>query len=131
CGFAPHDLGDVVETARLFLLMDVLEHVPDDFELFSELLAAANPGSYFLVTVPAHLALWSPHDVAFGHYRRYDQERLEAVWKGLPVTVRLCSYYNSRLYPVVRSVRAVNRLLGRSSGAVGTDFKLPSPAVNQ
>jgi SAM-dependent methyltransferase len=131
CGQAPGDLGDVVEAARLYLLMDVLEHVPDDFELLSELLAAAEPGSYFLITVPAHLALWSPHDEAFGHYRRYDSQRLMAVWQGLPVSVKLCSYYNARLYPLVRSIRAVNRLLRRSSGAAGTDFNLPVPAVNQ
>jgi SAM-dependent methyltransferase len=131
CGQAPDDLGDVAESARLFLLMDVLEHVSDDFELLSTLLAAATPGSNFLITVPAHLALWSPHDEAFGHYRRYDLQRLAAVWRGLPVSVRLCSYYNARLYPAVRAVRAVNRLLRRSSGADGTDFNLPAPAVNQ
>ena len=33
--------------------MDVLEHVADDFGMFAELVAAANPGSHFLVTVPA------------------------------------------------------------------------------
>ncbi len=41
CGQAPDDLGEIVEDARLFLLMDVMEHVPDDFELLSQLLAAA------------------------------------------------------------------------------------------
>jgi hypothetical protein len=47
------------------------------------------------------------------------------------VTVRLCSYYNARLYPIVRGVRGMNRLLGRSSGAAGTDFNVPRPAVNR
>jgi SAM-dependent methyltransferase len=131
CGLAPQDLGDIVDTARLYLLTDVLEHVSDDFELLSHLLAAAEPNSYFLITVPAHLSLWSPHDVAFGHYRRYDRQRLEAVWDGLPVSVKLCSYYNARLYPVVRAVRAANRLLGRASGAAGTDFRIPATPVNR
>ncbi len=130
CGMAPDDLGEIVEAARVFLLMDVLEHVSDDFELLSSLLAAASPGSQFLITVPAHVALWSPHDEAFGHYRRYDRARLEAVWKGLPVSVKLCSYYNARLYPAVRSVRAINRWLRRSSGAEGTDFQLPAAPIN-
>lgn len=130
CGLAPDDLGDAVHEAGIFLVMDVLEHVPDDFELLSSLLAAAKPGARFLITVPAHAGLWSPHDVAFGHYRRYDRERLLSVWSGLPVNVKLCSYYNSRLYPVVRGVRAMNRLLGRSSGASGTDFNLPAAPIN-
>jgi hypothetical protein len=95
------------------------------------LLAAATPGTHFLITVPAHLSLWSPHDVAFGHYRRYDRERLMSVWAGLPVNVKLCSYYNARLYPAVRGVRTMNRLLGRSSGASGTDFNLPAAPINE
>lgn len=130
CGRAPADLGDAAATADLFLLMDVLEHVPDDFLLFSELLAAARPGAQFLVTVPADMALWSPHDEAFGHYRRYDRTRLSAIWKGLPVRVRLLSHFNSRLYPLVRMIRYRNRQRHSTAGAAGTDFNMPSRSVN-
>jgi SAM-dependent methyltransferase len=130
-GYAPRDLGELASQTDLFLLMDVLEHVPDDFALFSELLDAARPGSYFLVTVPANAALWSEHDVSFGHYRRYTAERLASVWQGLPVRCLLHSYYNTRLYPVVRAIRGFNRLRGHSGGAAGTDFSLPRPAINQ
>ena len=56
-GRAPDDLGDLARQARLFTMMDVLEHVDDDRALFAELLAAATPGSYFLLTVPADMAL--------------------------------------------------------------------------
>jgi SAM-dependent methyltransferase len=130
-GYAPHDLGERADQADLFLLMDVLEHVPDDFTLFSELLEASRPGSYFLVTVPANAALWSEHDESFGHYRRYDAERLAKVWEGLPVHCLLHSYYNTRLYPIVRAIRCFNRLRGHSGGAAGTDFSLPRPSINQ
>ncbi len=130
CGFAPADLGDVASQARAFLLMDVLEHVPDDFSLLSELLAAASPGAYFLVTVPADLRLWSEHDQSFGHYRRYDRRRFESVWQGLPVSTLLVSHFNARLYPLVRMVRAASRRRGHTSGLAGTDFKIPMAPVN-
>src|SRR6185295_20126636 len=65
CGRAPDELGDVLEQTRLVLLMDVLEHVPDDFELLSSLMAAAPVGTNFLITVPADLSLWSEHDESF------------------------------------------------------------------
>ncbi len=130
CGQAPRDLQGAGLAADLFLLMDVLEHVPDDFLLFSELLAAARPGAQFLMTVPADMALWSPHDEAFGHYRRYDRLRFTSIWKGLPVRVRLVSHFNSRLYPLVRLVRQRNRRRQCSAGAVGTDFAMPSAPVN-
>jgi hypothetical protein len=129
-GRAPQDLGELAAQARLFLLTDVLEHVPDDYAMLSELLAAASPGSYFLVTVPADESLWSEHDESFGHYRRYDPARLEGVWAGLPVTTLLLSYFNSRLLPMVRLVRAWNRRRGRAAGQAGTDFWLPSRPIN-
>ena len=84
-GFAPRDLGRINCAAKLFVLSDVLEHVRDDFLLFSQLLQSAAPGAHFLVTVPANLSLWGLHDVRHGHYRRYDKERLRGLWSGLPV----------------------------------------------
>jgi 2-polyprenyl-3-methyl-5-hydroxy-6-metoxy-1,4-benzoquinol methylase len=74
------------------LLLDVIEHVADDHAflggILSDLLA---PGGRVLVSVPAYQALFSRHDVALGHYRRYsprqgrallDAEGLERVVDG-------------------------------------------------
>jgi len=129
-GWAPRDLGEAAGQAQLFLLTDVLEHVADDYAMFSELLSAASPGSHFLLTVPADESLWSEHDESFGHYRRYDRTRLEGIWADLPVTTLLISYFNSRLLPVVRLVRAWNRRHGRAAGRAGTDFWLPNAPAN-
>jgi SAM-dependent methyltransferase len=131
CGTAPEDLGTTGATADLFLLMDVLEHVPDDFAMLSAILSRAAPGAQVLITVPAHEALWSEHDVSFGHYRRYELDRLARIWAGLPVTVRLLSYYNSRLYPVIKGARSLNRLRGQTSGRAGTDFDIPVRPINR
>jgi SAM-dependent methyltransferase len=130
-GFAPRDLHSIVDRTRLVLLTDVLEHVPDDFSLFSELLAATHPGTFFLVTVPADLSLWSEHDEAFGHYRRYDADRLQSIWQGLPVRPLFVSYFNTRLYPLVKAIRSWNRLRGKSLGEAGTDFNMPAAPVNR
>jgi SAM-dependent methyltransferase len=129
-GLAPDDLGDLARQARLILLMDVLEHVSDDFLFFSRLLAAAAPGCYFLLTVPADESLWSEHDESFGHYRRYDAGRLEKVWAGLPVKPLLLSYFNSRLLPLIRIVRVWNQRRHRAAGRAGTDFWMPNPLSN-
>jgi SAM-dependent methyltransferase len=130
-GFAPEALMDVLPQTKLVLLMDVLEHVPDDYRLLSELLAAMPAGSQLLVTVPAELALWSKHDESFGHYRRYDLARLERLWEGLPVTPLLASYYNTRLYPAIKAARWWNRRRGAAFGAADTDFKIPQGPVNR
>ena len=130
CGLAPDGFGPEEREADVMLAMDVMEHVPDDFLFASSLLGALKPGGHLLITVPADESLWSAHDEAFGHYRRYDRRRLERVWRDLPVTPVLVSHYMARLLPAVRAVRGLNRLRGRAAGAAGTDFTMPSTWVN-
>jgi SAM-dependent methyltransferase len=129
-GRVPDSVPDESAQASAYLLMDVAEHVPDDFLLISTLLAALRPGGHLLMTVPADETLWSEHDVSFGHFRRYDPSRLRQTWEGLPVTVRLVSYFNARLYPAVRTIRTLNRWAGRALGDQRTDFRLPVRPVN-
>lgn len=124
------DLSEVGGRVRIFLLMDVLEHVPDDSVFLSGLLKQLRPGDYLLLTVPADMGLWSPHDVSFGHYRRYDIRQLETLCSAQPVAIRLISYFNARLYPLVKTVRTLSRLRGRTWGSAGTDLKMPAWPLN-
>jgi len=130
CGQGPADLAEAMRNARLVLLMDVLEHVPDDFAFLSGLLAASAPGTDFLVTVPANPSCWSAHDESNGHYRRYDLTRFQRLWAGLPVTTRLLSHYNARLYTIATLVRSWSRWRGRATGRAGTDVSLPIRPLN-
>lgn len=130
-GVAPTDVADDVARASMILFMDVLEHVRDDVALFSSVLAGAPAGAHALVTVPAEPALWSEHDESFGHYRRYTAGRLAELWRGQPLTLRLLSPFNARLYPAVKLVRSLGRLRRRASGAGGTDLSLPPGPLNR
>ena len=131
CGTDLQDVGQVTPWAtKLYLLLDVLEHVADDVSLFSQLMTVMRSGDHVLLTVPADMRLWSPHDVSLGHYRRYDQRRLMRVWEGLPVTPRLVSCYNTYLYPLVRAMRSMTRISGRTWGRAGMDFRVSTRLVN-
>lgn len=129
-GYAPDDLLDSLRNASVVTLNDVLEHVRDDFLLFSRIFAELSPGAMCVVTVPADPALWSAHDVSFGHYRRYLRERFEMIWQDLPVKAHLVSHFNARLYPIIRTVRTLNNWRGATGGVAGTDFKIPPAPVN-
>ena len=61
---------------RLFLL-DVAEHVSEDERVFAEVRRVLAPGGLAVVHVPAHPRLWSPHDAAMHHVRRYTRRALE------------------------------------------------------
>jgi SAM-dependent methyltransferase len=131
CGTAPEVVLDCLPRIQLILLMDVLEHVADDLDLLSKLVLAATPGTYFLITVPADPKLWSGHDVAFGHYRRYEPDRLRRLWLDLPIRPVFISHFNSRLYPLVKLKRSISRRRGATGGLAGTDFRLPSRQINR
>ena len=96
-------------TFDLITCLDVLEHVPDDRGALAELRRVAKPGGWLLLTVPAYQTLWSLHDAANHHYRRYSRRglrlvALEAGWR----MVRMTSF-NSILLPVAAAVRLAQR----------------------
>lgn len=127
-------LDEVIEEvadADLLLLMDVLEHVPDDYWFLSSLTAALRPGAHVLVTVPADEQLWSAHDVANLHWRRYSPERLRRVFEGLPLDVRVLGPLNRHLYYPIRAARSLKRWLGSEVGQAESDVAPPSPVVNR
>lgn len=113
------------------LLLDLLEHVTDDHELLSRLVNLVKPGGHVLVTVPADATLWSRHDVSLGHYRRYDEQSLAKAWERLPVRCAFWSYFNSRLYPLIRRIRFRNHRTGRTWGQADTDLSLPPVPINR
>ncbi len=96
-------------TFDLITCMDVIEHTPDDRATLRELRRVARPGGWLIVTVPAYQALWSPHDVANHHYRRYVRGMLapaarEAGWEVLRMTS-----FNSLLLAPAAVVRLSQR----------------------
>lgn len=127
----PVEVAQELREADLVLLTDVLEHADGDHELLSGVVRRMTPGAHLLVTVPADPGLWSRHDEAHGHFRRYDASELARLWEGLPVELRLMAPLNRRLYPLVWVVRKVGRLLGRGAGPAGTDLSLPPAPLNR
>jgi SAM-dependent methyltransferase len=63
-------------TVGLVVAYDVLEHIPDDHQAASEIFRVLRPGGHLLVSVPCDMQLWSAHDIAVGHVRRYSREEI-------------------------------------------------------
>lgn len=131
CGRMPDDLQDIAADITLFTLLDVLEHVEDDRAFLSDLISLAPRGANILITVPALKSLWSPHDVANHHCRRYEKGELQATWSGLPVDCRMIGFFNARLYFIIKLVRLFAKLRNSAVGEGGSDFVVPSRPVNR
>ncbi|MDQ7782812.1 MAG: class I SAM-dependent methyltransferase [Desulfomonilaceae bacterium] len=130
CGSAQGDMEELGGLTDLLLLLDVLEHVAFDREFLVNLLNHVKPKGHILLTVPADMSLWSPHDVHHGHYRRYELSDLEELCSSLPASLIFISYFNTFLYPIVRIVRTVTRCRNREYGLAGTDLSLPPHFLN-
>ena len=91
------------------LALDVLEHLDDDLAAARELRRVLAPGGAAIVTVPAFESLWSAHDEALDHRRRYRLPQIERVLRDAGLRVEHGSYYNFFLFPVVAGARLAER----------------------
>lgn len=130
CGTFGKTLCPIFEKADIVLLLDVLEHIENDSQFLRNLIINMKQGAYLLMTVPSDMSLWSPQDEFLGHFRRYSFKELLAMFTELPVSIKLLSYYNSLLYPIVKAVRMVTNLRGRTWGKAGTDLSIPPWPIN-
>jgi SAM-dependent methyltransferase len=104
------------EAFDLITCLDVIEHVPDDVTALGELRRVARPGGWLLVTVPAYQALWSRHDEANHHYRRYSRSMLRGAARSAGWQVQRLSSFNSLLLAPAAAVRLAQRRMGARNG---------------
>jgi SAM-dependent methyltransferase len=88
---------------------DVLEHIEHDREAVAEIGRVLRPGGAAILSVPAHQWLFSEHDTALYHFRRYSKSALRNLLEATGLRVRRLSYWNAALFPAV----CVHRLLGK------------------
>jgi SAM-dependent methyltransferase len=115
------DLPLTTGTFDLVTAMDVLEHIDEDHLAAEEIVRVLRPGGRAFIAVPCDLDLWSAHDVALGHVRRYSRESLsDLVGKAGLVIDDLWSW-NVLLRPIAK---------WRRRNSTGCDLQELHPAVN-
>jgi SAM-dependent methyltransferase len=111
----------------LIALLDVLEHVPDDRGSLISIKERLKPGGTLLLTVPINPWMWSAHDVAHHHHRRYRKGEIRKLAEDAGYDIELLSPFNSLLFPPIAMVRLVGKLTGKDD----SDDAMPSPPVNK
>ncbi|HET9893462.1 MAG TPA: class I SAM-dependent methyltransferase [Streptosporangiaceae bacterium] len=105
----------------LVTAFDVLEHIDEDYQVAAEITRVLRPGGTALIAVPCDMALWSAHDDAVGHVRRYTRTELAGLVNRAGLVVEALWSWNVLLRPAV----AVRR-----KSAKGSDLEQVSPVVN-
>ncbi len=105
----------------LVTAFDILEHIEEDYLATAEITRVLRPGGTALIAVPADMTLWSAHDTAVGHVRRYTRGTLaDVIVKGGLVIEEMWSW-NVLLRPVASLRRKSSR---------GSDLGKVNPLLN-
>ena len=108
-------------TCGLVTAFDVLEHIDEDYRAAAEMTRVLQPGGSALIAVPCDMALWSAHDDAVGHIRRYSRPELASVIEKAGLTIERLWSWNVLLRPAVAL---------RRHSSEGSDLSELPPPVN-
>jgi SAM-dependent methyltransferase len=122
----PELTGVAEQSYDLVAILDVLEHVEDDRAALKAIARRLRPGGTILITVPQYPWMWSGHDVANHHFRRYTKASFRKAIEDSGLKLDLLQSFNSLLFPFA----VVNRMAARISGKAGSDFEPPPAPVN-
>jgi len=107
------------------IALDVLEHVVEDKKSVAEIARVLKPGGIFICTVPAHPWLYSYHDEALHHLRRYAASALRSV-----LSTDLKLEYLGWVHATILLPAMVLRLARNPKGVAESDIRPSIPAIN-
>jgi len=106
---------------------EVFEHLADDGAALAEVHRVLRSGGRLLLTVPAHPFLWSDHDRALDHHRRYTRRLLIRRLTEAGFAVDRLTYCFTLLFPPAAAIRLWERMARRVRGSNG----FPRPNVRE
>ena len=81
-------------------MLDVLEHLSDDHAALAEVRRVLKSGGRYVFSVPAYQHLWSAHDEALHHFRRYEMRGLARLLRSSGFVVEKLSFAMSMMPPI-------------------------------
>lgn len=109
---------------------DVLEHIEDHRSALAEWKRVLKDDGAIVITVPAYQWLWSGHDVAMHHWRRYTMKSLIALATEAGLRPERKSYAISFSLPLVAGFRLAGKILDRGTDSDASFVPVPG-AINK
>lgn len=92
-------------TFDVIIASDCLEHIEQDELALENWRRILKPGGTLILFVPAHMFLWSAHDVENHHCRRYSSKQLVSRIRTAGFEVRRKGFWNAFLFPGIALLR--------------------------
>lgn len=100
----------------LALALDMLEHIEDDAAVYSEIHRVLRPGGRAIISVPGHPFLWSEHDEALHHQRRYTRASFAELLATRGMKVERQTFAIAFTFAPIVLFRLLTRLAERKEG---------------
>ena len=107
------------EKFDFIIASDCLEHLEYDVKAIHNWKKFLKNGGIMYVFVPAFQSLWSYHDDANKHYRRYTKNELKTKLSSADLVILKSSYWNFALFLPVYIFRKLSSFLPQSKKEVG------------
>ncbi len=127
-GFLPNQVPLPREHFDAVLLLDVLEHLDDDYNSVAAAAELLRDEGVLICTVPAYQWLWTKRDEHHHHRRRYSWDQFHRLFERPGLGVELFSHFNTWLFPLALAERLSRRFFKKD---VPTDLRVPTPVVNR
>ncbi len=112
-------------TFDLVTAFDVLEHLENDRDGLAEIRRVLKPAGHLLLTVPAYRFLWSVHDEALGHRRRYVASEIHSLLNTSGFVSIRRSYAISFALPAIMAFRIAQGLVPNLSEQGASYVEVP------
>ncbi len=86
---------------------DILEHLENDQRAIKNIFNSLKSKGYFFFTVPACQFLFSNHDIALGHQRRYSKKGILLKLEKAGFKIIKINYWFFLLFPIALTVRII------------------------
>lgn len=112
-------------------VLDVLEHLDNDVDIFMEYKRVLKESGRILITVPAYKFLWSEHDKAMKHRRRYIASELQTKLNQSGFKILKMNYIFTFVFPLVLFYRIFRRIFPKKSYQSKVSYVILPKFINQ
>ena len=105
---------------------DVLEHIEKDNDALLEWYRVLKPGGKLFLTVPAYTWLWSGHDTALHHQRRYRRSHMRKMLHSHGFEIKKLSYAIVFSLPLVAGFRMLKSITNAKVDSKTSYVELPT-----
>jgi 2-polyprenyl-3-methyl-5-hydroxy-6-metoxy-1,4-benzoquinol methylase len=117
--------GVADDSIDILIAADILEHIADEKAALAEWHRILKPKGTLIIMVPAFMALWSGHDLANEHKRRYRKPQLLSLLSAAGFDVQKSSYWNFTLFLPTALYRIIAKLTQKELKPEAQLFGLP------